>query len=138
MKRLEWAGLMLAGFLGCARGGVAPVPVDGESGTVTGDTLSGVRAILDFGQAGDTVRVRGLCLRVGSRGALGAPPVTRSDWVLADARDSMAVIWVTGERPKDCGYDAGSRTPIDLRGVVGVDSIEVVTGKVVRRFLWKI
>jgi hypothetical protein len=64
--------------------------------------------------------------------------VTRSDWQLADVGDTTAVIWVTGERPGDCGYYAGSRNSIDLHGVVGVDSIGLGTGKVLRRFLWRL
>ena len=134
--------LVVAGVVACSGARPSPTPgsapIDSDPAEAARDTLAGVRIILAAARSGDTVRVRGLCLRMGSRGALGGPPVTRSDWQLADVGDTTAVIWVTGERPGDCGYDAGSRNSIDLHGVVGVDSIGLGTGKVLRRFLWRL
>jgi hypothetical protein len=126
-------GFILAGVLGCS--GMRPPPT---AGPVARDTLSGVRTILAEGRAGDTVWVRGLCLRLGARAALGGPPVTRSDWQLADAADSTTAIWVTGNRPSDCSYDVRSMVPVDVHAVVAVDTIGLAAGKSLRRFLWRL
>jgi len=126
-------GIVVAGVLACS--GMRHPP---STAPAAPDTLSGVRTILAEGRAGDTVRVRGLCLRLGSRAAVGGPPVTRSDWQLADAADSATAIWVTGDRPPDCSYDAGSKEPVDVHGIVGVDTIGMAAGKSLRRFLWRL
>ncbi len=80
-----------------------------------------VREILaDSSLVGLTVRVTGICLGYGALAAEGTPPLTRSDWQLAD--EGFA-IWVSGPLPEGCSPTAGGTARSSLLARVAQDTL---------------
>ena len=108
----------------------------------TGDSnriWTAAEVLVATGINGRQLSVRGNCFGYGSITALGAPPVTRSDWALGD---SIPQIYVVGAPPTGCG-DVGvprGGVPVTLSAVVAQDTVPGVLGRPsrVRRFLRRV
>jgi len=105
-----------------ARADRKPMAVPGEQEPVT---LTVKEVTNSSWQAGGLVSVRGTCLRRGAGQAVGAPPLTRSDWELGE--DSVAV-WVSGPRPPDCTAETGATVSMTVDGVVALDTLRTMDG----------
>jgi hypothetical protein len=103
-------------------------PIARRGDATVAETLT-VAAFLDRSMtAGHRVQISGTCLdQFHTRGSAGPPPVSRSDWQLANGTQ---VVYVVGRMPSGCS--AGSLT---LTGTVGMDSTLVGGRRVPRRFL---
>lgn len=117
--------LVTVGTLGCnktnAGGAPLPVPTDTTRATVSAISRGQVAE-------GRIVSVNGSCLGVSSPRAPGAPPRTRSDWILAD--DSAAV-YVVGALPTGCAPLGGPPVAATVVARVALDTV----GARVRAFL---
>jgi hypothetical protein len=82
-------------------------------------------SFLDSTLVGMSVPVRGTCLRRGAGVAVGAPPLTRSDWELGDGQ---AAVWVSGERPSGCSVESGSSVPTTVHALVQLDTLRMFDG----------
>jgi hypothetical protein len=69
---------------------------------------------------GRDVFVTGRCLGYPSGQAVGPPPVTRSDWLLAG---DSAVIYVTGPLPSGCTATGGSTNSTTVHARVAQDTL---------------
>lgn len=91
------------------------------------------------GIVGRRVTLQGRCFGYGRTGALGAPPVTRSDWAFGD---SVARVYVVGAPPSGCeGVSAPAQgIPILLTGIVAEDTLTSMFGRTlkVRRYLRRV
>ena len=76
-------------------------------------------------RVGQEVLVAGRCLGYSSRGSLGTPPVSRSDWQL---EGDGATIFVNGALPQGCTGTAGSTTPTTIRARVAEDTLPALGG----------
>lgn len=129
------AVVLLSGCASSARpeGGALP-DAGGLPDTPSGITVRELLARRDL--VGREIDVTGRCLRIDSKAAFGPPPVTRSDWQLADAGDSTVAVWVSGARPADCDYAGSSASVLTVRATVAADSVRQLEGvAVARRYL---
>ena len=126
----SWIGFALgvAAALGCHQAtpgaAVRPAPTDTTRVSVTAVRNRQV-------PEGHMVIVDGSCLGTSSTRAPGAPPRTRSDWILAD--DSTAV-YVVGALPIGCAPLGGQPVPATIVARVALDTV----GSNVRAFLIRI
>lgn len=113
-----------------------PATVD-PSASASEARVHSVREILNGTQGiGVAVDVRGRCVRLDEKLAFGSPPRTRSDWQLRDEEETNTAIWISGSRPRDCGYDQGSTAAVTVRAQIVEDSVVQEGGvKVARRYL---
>ena len=78
--------------------------------------------------AGERVQVTGTCLdQFHARGSAGPPPVSRSDWQLANGTE---VVYVTGRMPASCASGT-----VTISATVGIDTAVVDGQQHARRFL---
>lgn len=100
-------------------------PADSVPATIAG-VLRGASRI------GDTVTVTGTCIGLDAGKAVGAPPLTRSDWQVSDGTQA---IWVTGVAPSGCRLGESQQPQLTLHGIVRQDTLpRLGTGNVRTRY----
>ena len=88
-------------------------------------------------RVGQEVRVTGRCVGYSQRSTLGAPPVSRSDWLL---EGDGATIFVNGSLPQGCTVTEGSTGSTTIRARVAEDTLRALGGRppARRRYLVRI
>lgn len=77
----------------------------------------------------EIVEVHGWCLAKGSERALGRPPVTRSDWQLADDVVDTVAVFVTGTPPSGCGFLGTENVRVSITATVARDTLAALVGQ---------
>ena len=123
--------MILLGAAACrpAPGGEAPAPNGGP-------TVVTVHQVLTTPSlTGTSVSITGTCLGYSvPTVAKGPPPVTRSDWQLADQGEA---VWVTGSLPSGCQATTPATSAVTITAEVAQDTLPALGGQagVVRRYL---
>jgi len=130
-----------AAAAGCASRGAERDPSAGAHGGATAESTAVVPATIRDALtspllAGRTVRVTGFCSGYPADVVPGAPPLTRSDWIL---EDGDSAIYVSGAYPPGCSPTARSEKPVTIDAIVVEDSVATLGGaRSVRRYLARI
>lgn len=83
--------------------------------------------------AGKVVAVKGRCLGYSAPTvAMGAPPVTRSDWQLEEAGEA---VWVTGPLVAGCSSTVPAESSSVIVALVAQDTVGLGGTRVVRQYL---
>jgi hypothetical protein len=101
--------------------GATPGPGAGADSAMT------VREVLAADvRVGQEVRVTGRCTGYSERATLGAPPVSRSDWLL---EGDGATVFVNGSLPQGCTVTGGSTATTTIRARVAEDTLRALGGR---------
>jgi hypothetical protein len=95
----------------------------GASPPVGSDPLKATvhEVLANPGLVGHTVKVTGTCLGYSTPTiAKGSPPLTRSDWQLADQGEA---VWVSGAMPAGCSATEPAKTPSTILARVAQDTL---------------